>query len=122
MGKALEEDIDGAINNSESKMDNLIQALDSVLSTEQLDQKSDLTANNVIGMIRMLNYATELFILYRVDIRLTVMNMVTEKLSKVISLDRKGRGEIIEIVRAIRAELQTETIADVGQRFIYGAK
>ena len=122
MGKALEEDIDGAINNQESKMDNLIQALDSVLSTEQLDQKSDLTANNVIGMIRMLNYATELFILYRVDIRLTVMNMVTEKLSKVISLDRKGRGEIIEIVRAIRAELQTETIADVGQRFIYGAK
>jgi len=123
MAEALERGLDTAVTERDKSLNNLFESLNLILSTTELDQKSDLTSNNIIGMVRSINFAQELNRTYRIDIRTVILGIIQEILAKTISRDRKGRLEIIEIVRAIRAELeQIPGEQGIGNRFIYGVK
>jgi len=123
MAEALERGLDTAVTERDKSLNNLFESLNLILSTTELDQKSDLTSNNIIGMVRSINFAQELNKTYRIDIRSVILGIIQEILAKTISRDRKGRLEIIEIVRAIRAELeQIPGEQGIGNRFIYGVK
>ena len=124
MSEALEDALDAAVTSERDKgLNNLFESLNLILSTTEIDQKSDLTSNNIIGMVRSINFAQELYRNYKIEIRPTILGIIQEVLTKTISRDRKGRQEIIEIVRAIRAELeQIPGEQGIGNRFIYGMK
>lgn len=126
MGEELIDDLDKFSSTTSDKtggtMEAIINALNLILSNSQLDQKTELTRNNIIGMVRSLTFSNELFTLYGIDIRKTVLFAINEKLVKTISLDRQGRNEIIELVRAIRAELQATPLEDLSQKIIYGKR
>lgn len=126
MGEELIDDLDRFSSNQPDKtggtMEAIINALNLILSNSQLDQKTELTRNNIIGMVRSLTFSNELYTLYGVDIRKTVLFAINEKLVKTISLDRQGRNEIIELVRAIRAELQATPLEDLSQKIVYGKR
>jgi hypothetical protein len=122
MGSKLEEQISG-VEASAPKSDHigfesLFKMLNIILSEKQLEQKSRLTERNIHGIIKALAWNKYLADTYGFVIE-PLNKLVEDKLVYIISLDGEGRKEIIEIVRAIRAELEGHNIETVGNRLLY---
>lgn len=96
-------------NNGKSEPDQnlkeLITSLDDSLSKNHLDMKSNLMGINTEGMIQIeaLNGYLQNYYGFRIQV---YDQIIAHKLTKVVSIKGKGREEIIDIVKAIQAQIE----------------
>lgn len=94
-----------------------VKALGVITSEKQIDQKTELSARNIQGIMQGLTFND--YLERNFGFRINELDtLIAEKLVKSISLDRKGKQELIELFRAMKLEIEGNQVETVGNRMV----
>lgn len=100
------QDITTSEQHPQDKFEDIIKALEEILSEKNISQKSRLSGDNITGMLQATNLNTYLDNYYHFKI-LGIEELMNDKLVKTISFEGLGREELIRIVEALKATIET---------------
>ena len=104
------------------RIDKLINALDDVLNSASFYAKSNVTRRNLRGILRANSF--QKFLYERYGFRIQVLDaLIEEKATRVLSVDGKGRKEIIDIVSKGTMKIEARTTSeDIANRLFGGPR
>jgi CRISPR/Cas system-associated exonuclease Cas4 (RecB family) len=94
-----------------------VKALEFILSDKNIDQKTQLSSENIEGMIKLLTVND--YLKKHFGFRLIPYDTAIQiKIVKSISLDRQGKKELIELFKEMNLQIDATDIPSLGKRII----
>lgn len=125
MGDSLEADLadteqSGAPRDIEGfKLSELVAELNRVLNESSFYAKSHITKRNLRGILRA--QAFQQYLHQRYDFRVKVLDiLIEEKLKGVLSIEGKGRREIVEMISKGTMKIEAKSGFDIADRLLGG--
>lgn len=101
------------------KLSELIAELDRVMNTTAFYSKSDITSRNLRGILKAQAFQEYLF--HRYGFRIKVLEkLIEDKLQNVLSVDRKGRKEIADMISKGTMKIEAKSGLDIADKLLGG--
>jgi CRISPR/Cas system-associated exonuclease Cas4 (RecB family) len=105
--KDLQKHEEGIKEEPLSSLAAFVKAIGAILSEESIEQKTELSGDNIEGIMQALTINDHLetncgFRIRELDV------FILEKLVKTVSYNRKGKDELIELFRAMKLNIEGE--------------
>lgn len=121
-GLLADVDIGGTnVDTEHFKISDVVSELDKVLNISAFYAKGHITKRNLRGILRALSYQNYLFERYGFRI-MALDTLIGEKIQRVLSVDGKGRKEIIDMVAKGTLKIDAHSGVTVADRLVGGPR